>query len=101
MTRANAVELSRLCAERKHLCRVALRLWREFVFPALSADVAISYQGADLHTGATYRFDGWQRAAYARAGGDDPRSGRKARNKWIWIWPPEAAQSLDSKDEAA
>jgi len=91
LTRGTTVELSRLCAERPGLCRVALRLWREFVFPALPGVAsAISYQDADLHTGATYRFDGWRRAAYAHSG-DDRRSGRKGRNKWVWVWPPEAA----------
>ena len=87
LTRENTVELSRLCAERPGLCRVALRLWREFVFPPLGFPVAISYQDADLHSGNTYRFDGWERVAFARAGGDDPRSGRKARNRFVWAWP--------------
>lgn len=86
-TRAEAVELSRLCACRAGLCRVALRLWREFVFPALPFQVAVSYQDADLHTGATYRFDGWRRVAYSHSG-VDTRSGRAGRNKWIWGWPP-------------
>src|SRR5690349_10425735 len=50
-TRDQAVELSRLCAARRDLNRVALRLWREFVFPYLGFAVAVSYQDADLHTG--------------------------------------------------
>jgi hypothetical protein len=87
LTRANTVELARLCAERKHLCRVALRLWREFVFPQLGYPIAISYQDADLHSGDTYRFDGWKRVAFARGGSADPRSGRMGRNKWVWVWP--------------
>jgi antitoxin VapB len=86
--RETTVELSRLCAVRPGLCRVAIRLWREFVFPELGYALAISYQDADLHTGRTYRFDGWSRIAFARAGGADPRSGRKARNKYVWCWPP-------------
>ena len=85
LTRANCMELSRLCAERPGLCRVALRLWREFVFPELGVPFAISYQDADLHNGNTYRFDGWTRAAYSRSG-TDKRSGRKGRNKWVWLW---------------
>ena len=85
LTRDNTVELSRLCASRSDLCRVALRLWREFVFPALGYRYAISYQDADMHNGHTYRFDGWKRAAYVR-GAVDKRSGRPARNKWIWVW---------------
>lgn len=82
-----AVELSRLCAARSDLCRVALRLWRSFVFPALGADRgyrwAISYQ--DLHSGNLYRFDGWVRLATSRSG-TDPRTGRKGRRKVVWGW---------------
>ncbi len=87
LTRDTCIELSRLCAERGGLCRVALRLWREFVFPALGYRFAVSYQDADVHTGATYRFDGWQRIARTRSG-TDTRSGRPGRNKWVWQWPP-------------
>lgn len=88
MTRDNTIELSRLCAERSGLCRVALRLWREFVFPALGYDYAMSYQDADLHNGNTYRFDGWSRVARARSG-VDTRSGRPGRDKWVWVWPQQ------------
>lgn len=87
LTRANCMELARLCAARPGLCRVALRLWREFVFPQLGVAAAISYQDADLHSGATYRFDGWTRAAFSHSG-TDARSGRVGRNKWIWVWQP-------------
>lgn len=86
-TRDNTCELSRLCAERSGLCRVTLRLWREFVFPSLGYEHAISYQDADMHNGNTYRFDGWQRAARSRSG-TDSRGGRKGRDKWVWVWPP-------------
>lgn len=86
LTRNNCCELSRLCAERSGLCRVILRLWREFVFPELRWEFVISYQDADLHSGNTYRFDGWRRVAYARSG-VDTRSGRPGRNKWVWVWP--------------
>jgi antitoxin VapB len=85
LTRDNCIELSRLCAERPGLCRVALRLWREFVFPAFRYRYAISYQDADLHTGNTYRFDGWRRVGFSRCG-TDSRSGRPGRNKWVWLW---------------
>src|SRR5271154_2656092 len=44
LTRANTIELSRLCSSSPHLCRVALRLWREFVFRPLKYQFAISYQ---------------------------------------------------------
>lgn len=90
LTRDNAIELSRLCAARPTLCRVALRLWREFV---LADRIGISSQDADMHNGNIYRFDGWRRAGYQRAGGVDQRSGRKGRNRWIWVYPPEAANA--------
>ena len=32
LCRDDAFELGRVCASRRDLCRVALRLWREFVF---------------------------------------------------------------------
>lgn len=87
LTRENTIELSRLCAERSGLCRVALRLWREFVFPALTYEYAVSYQDADLHNGNTYRFDGWERVGRSRSG-PDTRSGRPGRDKYVWSWPP-------------
>jgi antitoxin VapB len=90
LTRENAVELSRLCASRPGLCRVALRLWREFVLPQL-APAAISYQDADLHNGNTYRFDGWARAGFSSSG-TDQRTGREGRRKWIWVYPPSAVK---------
>ncbi len=85
MNRSNSVELSRLCAAEPWACRVMLRLWRELVFPATGMRYAISYQDADLHTGNTYRFDGWKRAAYSSSG-PDTRSGRPGRKKWVWVW---------------
>ncbi|MEM9597062.1 MAG: hypothetical protein AAGD06_22510 [Acidobacteriota bacterium] len=91
LTRETTVELSRLCACRPHLCRVVLRMWREFVFPVLGFEAAVSYQDADLHTGHTYRFDGWRRAGFASSG-TDQRSGRRGRRRWIWVWPPTAAE---------
>ncbi|UPG89308.1 hypothetical protein L2Y96_18185 [Luteibacter aegosomaticola] len=93
LTRANAVELSRLCAREPWACRVALRLWREVVFPGLGVAAAISYQDADLHTGNTYRFDGWARAGYSHSG-NDKRTGRQGRDKYIWVWPPHAASGI-------
>lgn len=92
LTRDNAMELARLCAARPGLCRVALRLWREFTFPRHGKAFAVSYQDADLHTGNTYRFDGWQRVSWAPGGtSTDQRTGRKGRNKWVWVWPPRIA----------
>lgn len=90
--RVNTLELARLCASRGGLCRIALRMWREFVYAPMQAngwDHAVSYQDADLHSGNTYRFDGWQRVAYAPSHGTDQRTGRVGRNKWIWIYPPD------------
>jgi len=87
LTRANTIELARLCAERRGLCRVALRLWREFIMPQLAPN-AVSYQDADLHNGNTYRFDGWQRAGFSSSG-TDQRTGRRGRRKWIWVYPPK------------
>lgn len=89
MTRSNTVELSRLCACRPRLCRVVLRLWREFVFVPSGYEFAVSYQDADLHSGNTYRFDGWQCVGSSRSG-TDMRSGLKGRNKKIWQYPPNA-----------
>lgn len=103
LTRENTIELSRLCAARPGLCRIALRIWREFVFPGIGFPVAISYQDADLHNGATYRFDGWRRVGFSHSGtghqAKEVRQGlaesgprMKGRDKWIWQWPPEVAQ---------
>jgi hypothetical protein len=89
LTRAEAVELSRVCAERPDLCRVALRLWREFVFPGMcearGCSWAISYQDAALHSGNLYRFDGWVRLAFSHSG-TDSRTARAGRDKFIWGW---------------
>lgn len=90
LTRANTIELSRLCAREPWACRVVLRLWREIVFPQTGYAAAISYQDANLHSGNIYRFDGWQRAGYSHSG-KDGRTGRAGRDKYIWVWPVEAA----------
>lgn len=91
LTRENTIELARLCASRPGLCRVALRLWREFVLPSLPYRHAISYQDADLHNGNTYRFDGWERIGALARSGPDTRTKRPGRNKWVWIFPPSTA----------
>lgn len=89
LSRHDAIELSRICAVEPGLCRVALRLWRMFVFPGLCAERgcrwAVSYQDAALHKGDLYRFDGWIRIGQSRSG-TDPRSGRPGRRKVIWGW---------------
>jgi len=93
--RSEAVELARLCAVRPDLCRPTLRLWREFVLPALQAkhgyQWAVSYQDEALHSGNVYRFDGWVDLEQSRSG-TDARSNRKGRSKRIWAWPRDAAQ---------
>ena len=100
-TREEAIELGRLCAARPDLCRVMLRLWREFVFPELSrehgCEWAISYQDRAQHTGNLYRFDGWVRVGMSRSG-TDQRSGRRGRNKAIWGWHPHAPTRTARKE---
>lgn len=91
LTRANTIELSRLCAAEPWACRVVLRLWRELVFPGTGAQAAVSYQDAKMHTGNTYRFDGWRRAGFSHSG-TDQRTGRRGRDKVIWVWPPTAGE---------
>lgn len=97
LRRDEAMELTRLCACRPDLCRVALRLWREFVFPPLSASWgmpwAISYQDRRLHNGDVYRFDGWVPIGQTRSGTDTRgASGTRAgRSKTIWGWNPDRA----------
>ena len=87
--RSDAFELGRLCSGRPHLNRLVLRMWREFVFPAICAQHgftwAISYQDANVHTGNTYRFVGWVMLGRSRSG-TDQRSGAIGRDKIIWGW---------------
>lgn len=93
--RDQAVELARVCAVRRDLCRVVLRLWREFVFPMLGREWAVSYQDTAHHSGNLYRFDGWQRLGTSHSG-TDRRSGRKGRDKVIWGWRlPTSARPSD------
>lgn len=101
-TRAEAVELSRLCAVRPDLSRVVLRLWRAFVFPML-ADAkgyawAISYQDARHHKGDLYRFDGWVPLGRSRSG-VDPRTGRLGRDKIVWGWCEDADMRAARRQE--
>ena len=99
LNRKNCIELSRLCADRPHLCRVMLRLWREFVFPTLGYRYAISYQDADIHNGNTYRFDGWKCVGYSRAStAIDQRTGRQGRNKRVWLWELPSPPSSPDKE---
>jgi antitoxin VapB len=100
ISRQDAFELARLCAARPDLCRVMLRLWREFAFPDLCRAKgwtwAISYQDEALHSGDTYRFDGWLMLKEHARSGTDQRSGRKGRSKTIWGWhsDPEIRRAM-------
>lgn len=96
ISRDDAFELARVCAIRPHLCRVALRLWREFVFPS-AAQVggyqwAISYQDRAEHRGDLYRHDGWVRLGHTSSGTDARgREGKRAgRRKTVWGWTLDA-----------
>lgn len=97
--RNEAVELVRVCAEREHLCRPVLRLWREIIFPALSVSharpFAVSYQDEALHSGNLYRFDGWVELGKGGRGGPDSRTGRPGRRLRIWGWAADAAGRED------
>lgn len=86
LNRSNTVELSRVVAARPGICRLLVRMFREFVLPGLPYQYAISYQDAKQHSGDLYRFDGWVRIAASRSG-PDGRSGRPGRSKVIWGWP--------------
>jgi hypothetical protein len=92
LTRAQAIELARLCAERRDLCRPMLRLWREFIFPAFERPWAVSYQDERLHSGDTYRFDGWVRIATKQRSGTDQRTNRIGRVKTVWAWHSDPGQ---------
>jgi hypothetical protein len=98
--REECVELVRLCAARRDLCRPMLRLWREMLFPAIAAahrrQLAVSYQDEALHTGDVYRFDGWFLLGKSRSG-VDRRSGRPGRKKKIWGWPADVAKVMQER----
>lgn len=91
IARGECIELARLAAATPTMCRPMLRLWREFVAPAIAErhgrrPWAVSYQDKSLHTGNLYRFDGWTDLGAAGGGGTDPRSGRRARSMRVWGW---------------
>ena len=97
LSREEAFELARVCAVRPHLCRVAVRLWREFVFPSAARvggfTWAISYQDRVQHRGDLYRHDGWVRLGHTSSGTDQRgREGvRKGRRKTVWGWTGDPA----------
>jgi len=83
--RDDAIELSRLCCADPSWSRVALRLWRNAVFPMYRRQWAVSYQDTTLHRGELYQFDGWIRLAKTSPGADR-RTGRKPTPKQVWGW---------------
>lgn len=104
LDRDEAFELARVCAERPGLCRVAVRLWREFVFPS-AARVggyrwAISYQDRAMHKGTLYRHDGWVRLGHTSSGSDQRgREGKRAgRRKTVWGWTAEPALMTGARE---
>ena len=83
--RDDAVELARLCSADPAWTRVALRVWREAVWPPYRRKWAITYVEDHVHTGDTFRFDGWRRLA--RVGpAREPQTGRKTGPKTIYGW---------------
>jgi antitoxin VapB len=96
LDRRDAHELARLCAAAPWVNRVMLRLWRECVHPAFGHPWAISYQDECLHTGNTYRLDGWLILGHSRSG-TDQRSGAKGRKKTIWGWHGDAGARAAQK----
>jgi antitoxin VapB len=103
LTRAEAIELARLCAAEDGICRPVLRLWRQFIFPAFGKPWGVSYQDEALHTGNTYRFDGWVQLRERCRSGTDQRSHRKGRSKTVWGWnaDPEARAAMKMARGAA
>jgi len=104
LARTEVVELVRLCAARRDLCRPMLRLWREIVFPRIAAAhhrrFAVSYQDQSLHSGDLYRFDGWIAIGRGGGSGSDQRSGRVGRKLKIWAWAGGAADRQELRDLA-
>ncbi len=103
ISRDKGFELVRVCAERPGLCRVAVRLWREFVFPGFAAaggfTWAISYQDAVQHKGDLYRNDGWVRLGSTSSGTDKRgREGtRHGRRKVVWGWTADEQLMIEAR----
>ena len=101
--RHEAFELARVCAARSGLCRVAVRLWREFVFPDAARSGgyswAISYQDRVQHRGEIYRNDGWVRLGHTSSGTDQRgREGvRRGRRKTVWGWTLDGQLMADAR----
>jgi antitoxin VapB len=104
LSRDEAFELARVCAARPGLCRVEVRLWREFVFLAMCAAGgfrwAISYQDRVQHRGDLYRMDGWVRLGETRSGPERRgRNGtRPGRSKVVWGWTADAVEMAVARD---
>jgi hypothetical protein len=98
-TRADAFEMSRMCAAPGHrgLSSLMMRLWRAFAYPEIvrvwGSPWVISYQDAVRHSGNLYRYDGWLKLAYTTSG-TDPRAlpgTASVRHKVVWGWSADAA----------
>ncbi len=104
LERFEVVELCRLCAAGPGWNRVMLRLWREGLFPEIARaqrrQWAVTYQDESLHTGDTYRFDGFVEIGKGGGGGQDSRSGRKGRSLKIWGWPQDVADVVAERRKA-
>lgn len=101
LPRDTTTELSRVCAVRPDLCRVVVRLWREFALPSIRQarghEWAVSYQDGHLHSGDLYRNDGWVKLGKFKSGGHDPRTGRTGRSGFVWGWHPDKITRLARK----
>lgn len=103
-TRAEAFEISRICADRPGLCSTVLRLWKQFAYPAIrrawGTPWVISYQDATQHTGDLYRRNSFALIGYS-SGGRDPRAAlgtANVRRRLIWGWTDDR-NALNAKRE--
>jgi len=96
--REEVVELTRLASNVKWANRIMIRAYRELLAPAWKCwpvKAVVSYSKNEMHSGNTYRFDGWAKIndncgarqamlnrGKRRYGNDDPRAGSKS----LWIW---------------
>lgn len=104
--RSQACEISRICADRAGLCHTALRLWKQFAFPAISRAWGIrwviSYQDATRHAGELYRRNSFALIGYS-SGGGDPRAAQgtvNVRRRLIWAWTDDKP-ALDARRKLA
>jgi hypothetical protein len=94
--RNEVVELTRLAATERWMCRLMVRQWRELCaarWASWPAVVAASYSHNAMHSGDLYRFDGWTkvREDAGSAGGGSWSRKRYATDaahgsKTLWLW---------------